>query len=668
MLGSQALESSSHPKSLTESETTQPVANHYLKKLFIWIGAWTLILISFISFIDPYGVSPLKIKLKGLNYYKPERLDIDRLIKPFEVWRYQPKTIFIGTSRIHQSLDPAIFDGTTYAPAYNAAIPASTLTENVANIEQFMKLDRNIKHIFVELFLYNFTQPFPEAKSKGWKQFFSNAASLLISSDALLNAIKTININWNINKSHKPIPAQIAERGYRLPKGDFNPGETFNDMLFIHTVLNWNASTHLSLKEDAFKPLDRILALAQQRGIQVHFFITPNYPWDDYRLMTLGYWPLLEKWLRKIATYPNVVSFSQYNQCTQEEPTLEPKMKWWNDPIHFNLNMGRTLLNTYLGNPEKNIPKNLMRILNTNTVETIIAKRKAGIIRWAANHPDFVMAFDDAKSVTNLDSGRLDLPSKTLFVNGKRHPIVLGEGEIAFTQKDNSSLIASGWTADELEKRPARMLIATIGNEVVAQGYPTVKRPDIELGFNKKGLTSGFSITIPLTKSKNSKPIRIFAIMRDGRAVQLVSEDKHINNTPIAAPLGIVTSNKLITGIKAYRIAAGTVGSVDKIALTPSEQSYRVDGWAYDNKSNTPVLAIIATDGKNILAKSVPTILKKNKRVGFSMLVPLDIKKRLDIPKLQLFALLSDGQAAPLTGNRKSQIKSYPSLLSTKIL
>ncbi len=84
-------------------------------------------MLAFTLLIDPYGVSPVHATIQGVNALKPKRLDIDRLIKPYEVWRYQPKTVFLGTSRIHQSIDPSVLDGTRFAPAYNASIPASSL-------------------------------------------------------------------------------------------------------------------------------------------------------------------------------------------------------------------------------------------------------------------------------------------------------------------------------------------------------------------------------------------------------------------------------------------------------------------------------------------------------------------------------------------------------------
>lgn len=505
-----------------EDETI--IADNYLTSLFKWIALWAIATVAFIWIINPYGVSPVQINLPGINTQKPKRLDIDRLIKPIEVWRYQPKTILLGTSRIHESIDPTVFNNSPYAPAYNAAIPASTLAENADHIEQYLKLDTNVKDIFIELFLYNFTGQAQVSTPKTWEQFFRNLASLEISFDALIDSIKTI----YANKQEGPITAHIAKEGYWIPSSDFNPATTFSDAINIQTVISWDRAAKMSLQADAFKSLDRIVNLARDHGIKLHMLLTPNYPWDDYRLMSLGYWPMLEEWMRKVAQYSDVVSFSQYNSYLEEPPTLEPKMIWWNDPTHFSLKMGRVMMNAYLGHPIKDTPKNLMRHLNPATVEAVIAERRAGALHWAATHPDFAEDFEAAKLNKDIISGTLDIKTKTLTVDDRKHPIVNGVGEVSFTTRQGSMLQASGWAIDNLKNTHVSQLVATIGSTVVARSFATVDRQDIADKYGKNTIRSGFAISIPLNTWDRSQLIRIFAVMKDGRAVQLASKDKNI--------------------------------------------------------------------------------------------------------------------------------------------
>lgn len=628
------------------------ITDGYLAKLFLWFGLLTACFLTFIWVIDPYGVSPIKIDIPSINTVKPKRLDIDRLIKPFEVWRYQPKTIFIGTSRIQQSMDPSVFDGTSYAPAYNAAIPASSLAENEAHIAQYLKLDANLKHIFMELFLYNFVQGQTQEPEKSWSQFMNNNASLQISSDAFLDAMRTI----SSNRQHGPIPAHIAKLGYRVPSSDFDPASTFSPMLNIHYVLTQNRAAKMAFQPSALESLQRIVKLAHDHDVQIHFFLTPNYPWDDYRLLSLGYWPLLEEWLRKIATYSDVSSFSQYNERIEETPTHEPKMTWWSDPIHFTLNMGHAMMLAYLGHPDKDMPVNFMRRVNPTSVESIIKERRIGIEQWAKTHPHYVSDFEDSKTIPDTITGTLNIPEKTLILDGVPHPILLGVGEVVFVEQKKAAIVANGWVVDEIEKNHVRKVVATIGNTVVAQGFATVIRPDIELAIGKKDIPSGFAMEIPLNTWNRSDPIRIFALMKDDRVVQTTSQTSLIDGMPVVS-LGKVDDQTLTVSKKVFPIVKRIAGSIE--GVIPIAHGYSVSGWAMDAKANSAVTAIIATLGPNIIAKTIPTTNRDDitqltpgaKPSGFLMNIPFDANLNHDNYQIQLFALMADGIVAPLASN-----------------
>jgi len=110
------------------------IDHRYFNLFTLGILFWVFLFLTVTWVVNPYGVSPINITIERINKFKPKRIDIDRLIKPYEVWRYQPKTIFLGTSRFHQSIDPSVLDGTKYAPAYNASIPASSLGMNISHL------------------------------------------------------------------------------------------------------------------------------------------------------------------------------------------------------------------------------------------------------------------------------------------------------------------------------------------------------------------------------------------------------------------------------------------------------------------------------------------------------------------------------------------------------
>jgi hypothetical protein len=55
----------------------------YLRAFALSVAIWLGLFLAFTCIVDPYGVSPMRLNLHGINALKPKRLDIDRLIKPY---------------------------------------------------------------------------------------------------------------------------------------------------------------------------------------------------------------------------------------------------------------------------------------------------------------------------------------------------------------------------------------------------------------------------------------------------------------------------------------------------------------------------------------------------------------------------------------------------------
>jgi hypothetical protein len=67
--------------STTNSDVVSP---GYLRALVLSVAIWLGLFLVFTWTIDPYGVSPMRLSLQGINAQKPKRVDIDRLIKPYD--------------------------------------------------------------------------------------------------------------------------------------------------------------------------------------------------------------------------------------------------------------------------------------------------------------------------------------------------------------------------------------------------------------------------------------------------------------------------------------------------------------------------------------------------------------------------------------------------------
>jgi hypothetical protein len=346
--------------------------------------------------VDPYGVSPLRLSWPGVNVVKPKRLAIDRLIKPYDVWRDQPRSVFLGTSRLHEGIDPAALDGTRFAPAYNAAMPGATLADMAAQLEQFFRMDGNLRAVFVELFLANFAseQPVPPRRSLPSlvQGMTHDLAPLFLGASAIPDSLQTLFVNL----SGRPA-AYVAPAGQWVPAA--HARFTFHQEAAIAYYINEHATTlkGMALAPQAFAALDRIAALCREHGAELHLWIAPSHPWDEYRFRSFGQWPLMEEWLRRLGTYPNVISFAQYNAVAAEPVTDD--MRYWNDTLHFNTRLGQLMVRAFLGATDPDIPANLLRQVTPATVESVLQEHRAGISRWIGENPAYPAAFDHARTL-----------------------------------------------------------------------------------------------------------------------------------------------------------------------------------------------------------------------------------------------------------------------------
>jgi hypothetical protein len=329
----------------------------YLRALALSFAALLGLFVLFTGIIDPYGVSPIHLELPGINTLKPKRVDIDRLIKPYEVWRYQPRTIFLGTSRAHQSLDPSVLDGTRFAPAYNASMPAGSMEMNAAYLRQYVGLDRNLHTVIIELFLPSFIGAASSFKVGTWSEFASNTVTLFASANTLWDSIATVAYNA---ASGRPT-FQIEPRGYLYrPPGRETQGpfDRFASYIWSSQVSEPDKAT---FNEAAFAAILDIFEIARSNGLELIFLLGPSHGYADYYYDSIGAWGVIEEWLMRLSGRATVYSFSQPNDWVNEP--ISPRMTYWYDTFHYSLAMGRNMLTTLAGVPTFGLPDNFMERL-----------------------------------------------------------------------------------------------------------------------------------------------------------------------------------------------------------------------------------------------------------------------------------------------------------------
>lgn len=365
------------------SYTSNFDGNRILRFLVFASAFWAVALLVAILFINPYGVSPLAVSSSLLNEIKPLRRDIDRQIKPIEVWTKQPETIFLGTSRIHQSIDPDLLAGTSYYKSYNASVPAVSLSRNLDYLMAYKDRSNGINTVFVELFVYNFLGQGQDRSPVRFEEAVSDFFRLTASLDALISAIKTL--SYNIVSGE--ISYQISQDGHFIYPSTHNPAGPFagfpKGMIDLYRQ---NSTGGYVLSEDALASVREINQYSNENNIELIWLLTPNHAYFDYFIEITDEWEVVIQWLTQVTANATVYSFSQPNNWVYEKVSKD--MKYWYDPFHFSMNFGKGMLASIVGEGTDELPGNFMLKLTPELVKSHVAQRRIAINEWAKKNPE----------------------------------------------------------------------------------------------------------------------------------------------------------------------------------------------------------------------------------------------------------------------------------------
>lgn len=519
----------SAPSSTSSSERVAPGFLRWL--LGGCVGAAAFV-VTLVAVVDPYGISPLGVSVSGFNAIKPKRKDIDRLIKPIEVWQKQPKTVFLGTSRIHQSIDPSVLDGSRFAPAYNASVPAVSLGMNVAYLDLYGRIAPSIENAFVEIYLYNFLGQGQAADPMPAWHLLRDGFSLTFSGNAVIDSLVTITHN---RPGRRPT-YEVRPGGYFSYPPGHDPSGTFSAFPAGMWDIFRRTGT-LALSDAAFASVDQMIETAKRRNIALTFLATPNHAYFDYYIDTVDGWGLVEEWLMRLTAKAEVYSFAQANAWSEEPPAS--RMAYWNDPIHFSLEIGKAMQLALLGRPEPGTPPNFMVRLTPDNVKEHVAQRREAIRAWTKRNLPFALTFENARgdlagggaariaelraayfTIAEIGSAEAD----GLLIGSTRHPIVSRfAGALESASPGPVGITMTGWAADQAANKPVQAIIATVGNRIVARSEPVGRRVDIEQNIASGASPASFTLIAPVDVTRQREPLKLYALMADGTAAQLGS-------------------------------------------------------------------------------------------------------------------------------------------------
>lgn len=341
--------------------------------------------------VDPFGVSPLRGSGTLDDYVRYERSRVDRLVKPLDVLRRQPKTLLIGTSRVKQGFDPDDLRGTPLWPAYNLGIDFSSPTETAALLELLLARVPSVETAIIEVNFSHFFFPGPVTVPRSGADLAESHAKAFFSWPAvkasLLTVLKNRNFPSGVDWLH---PDGLKEPGVDLMLKDID--NFFDRYLGPRLVGHWDRPL------DAPRALfDRIDRACRAYAVRCIYAVFPYNPLDLAHHDAAGQWPDLEKVKRFFAARDGFYDFTQFGEFSNEPYGND--MDYWIDINHFTPRVGDHIGAVINGDRLPDTPPGFGRYVTDENIDESLQDWRRGLDDWKRANGDFVARIRDRLGV-----------------------------------------------------------------------------------------------------------------------------------------------------------------------------------------------------------------------------------------------------------------------------
>jgi hypothetical protein len=361
-----------------------------------WLIAAAMVAV-FNLLVDATGISPVRVAIAGFNKWKPLRDDHDWIVKRYDIQRSQPTTIFIGSSRIKQSIDPRLVVGTGFAPAYNGGINGvANFTETKSYLQYYLQADKQLHYVFIEAFASALLiyRDGGAAKKRPLVQFglannVADFTSVFFSMGGLSSAIRTVSVNLG----QRNLPnAGSSEDGFApiaLAPHHFSVRNVFNFVL--HTGLMERGG---GLFPATLAAAREMIAECELYKADCRFFLSPLHADVMLAMYHLGLWSEVEKLKRGLAELAPTYDFTRYNQLIEER---SGPVVYWPEAFHFSPALGELVVRAMTGMRTANMPQNFGVVLDSKNIEASLAAWREERDVWIAQHPELVARMQKAE-------------------------------------------------------------------------------------------------------------------------------------------------------------------------------------------------------------------------------------------------------------------------------
>lgn len=342
---------------MDNSEASQNSARRFLLVMG-WVGLIVVIGVAVINItIDPYLVFNMP-RLHWINGRKPAIDSQERLMKSYDVLRWAPRTIILGSSRVDIGI-PAASGPWPVAdrPVYNLGLFGSVPDVWYRFLQHAMG-ESQPKLVVIGLDFEDFMAWSLPNKAQQLPDFDAHVSAreytrVALSFDALADSLATLRANWRSDSSD-------------IVAGNWDPGEfrrlTAPRRRPLVDRVDWQFADGLEsvgakhIDDLSMQQLQRIVDLCESRGIEVILFINPLHADRLEIARQMGYWGVFEEWQRRLVAltvtysgdHPSRVSlwdFTAYDYHTTEDLRADASdPEWYWEPTHYKARLGAEII------------------------------------------------------------------------------------------------------------------------------------------------------------------------------------------------------------------------------------------------------------------------------------------------------------------------------------
>lgn len=483
--------------------------------------------------VDPYGIWYIYRKA-GFNIYHSKIETVERVGKAVRITLDPPKVLFVGTSRVKNSLDPGYYSKIKGVDAvYNAALGGANIYETRRFIEHAILNAPDLQEVYlgIDFFMFNAIKmdnnSFDDEQLS--KKYITRKNFLLtaFSKKSITQSISDIKMNVDSRKSYDLLQknGKANDQGLndyfsKLTEDEFISSQVRPFMISRgpYTYKNYQIS------DEYLGELCKIVQLCKEKNISLKVFIMPIHAMQMEGIRASGSWTAYEEWKRKVIAIIPVIDFTVFNEITEEKYAAGRKYFW--DTSHVTSVVGNLIIDRLLERNDSRDTNKFGVFITSENIETHLQNIREQRERWERGNLELVEKIAYFKGflpekppcLVGREELMVDIATRIDTINGK------GFQDRNATVSQKTPLLINGWAI--VEPNSLKKVYIALRSAEGAQYYTAaerVKRPDIaNLLQDENYLNVGFSINAPIEEVPKGKyEMKIIQVFEDERVYHL---------------------------------------------------------------------------------------------------------------------------------------------------